>query len=311
MAMGDSGEIVVSFEAALQGIEWSDGNMRVSLWVEEVMGSYRLWFKVYAFKNLEAVTIRLLNCSGQPPAGVARNPYRTGRIAQNSVDVKFWFPLSKSEFPVVVQIEYRVSWVSFLGPFTVYATLILGAFSAFYQGAKKYGERVIKGVAPLIAPLYFMIMGEEVLEHPTRKDIYWLIEKERVCTASDIRDLLGISMTAASWHLWMLESRGFIQSTRVVGRIVYHSPKISGDAAASLYLLRSPTRRKLVKYLLQNGPAHIRGIARALSLSTETVKRNADILMRYGVLEERRMQDQRLLLVNKEFVDRLMRLGEA
>jgi len=66
-----------------------------------------------------------------------------------------------------------------------------------------------------------------------------------------------------------------------------------------------------VKYLLQNGPAHIRGIARALSLSTETVKRNADILMRYGVLEERRMQDQRLLLVNKEFVDRLMRLGEA
>jgi len=311
VVVAESGQIVVSFEAALHGIEWSDGNLNLGLWVEEVNGAYRLWFRVLAYKDLEAVTLQLLDRTESLPEGVARNPYHAKRIGQGSVDVKFWYPISQDAFPVIVFITYRVAWTSYIGPFTFYVSMALAAVSTLHEGIKRYGGRAAKGLVPLIAPLYFMLVGEEVLEHPVRKDIYWMIERLRICTAADVKDTLGISATVASWHLWMLESRGFIESTRVAGRIVYHSPKISGNAAASLFLLRNPTRKKIVEFLMDEGPSHIRGIARALSLSTETVKRNVDILVRYGVLVEKRSRDARIVSVNEEFLERLRSMEEA
>jgi len=63
--------------------------------------------------------------------------------------------------------------------------------------------------------------------------------------------------------------------------------------------MRNPTRRSILALLEREGPQPIRSLAEGLGVSTETVKRNVDILERLGLVETRRVRGKRIVSLTR------------
>ncbi|RLG48843.1 MAG: hypothetical protein DRO06_00655 [Thermoproteota archaeon] len=152
---------------------------------------------------------------------------------------------------------------------------------------------------PIPIPLLKVVVRDP-LKSPIRRRIYQLVVSRPGISASDVADALQISRASSSWHLSLLERTGLIRSTLIGGRRrIFFSPSSEREALVN-FALASPTRSAIYSLLRERGPLCIREIARSLGFSTETVKRNVDVLEALGMVRSRRAGRKRLIFVESD-----------
>lgn len=138
----------------------------------------------------------------------------------------------------------------------------------------------------------------EVLSHPVRAVLLSLLDDVGAASVSELSDELQIPRSTLSHHLAVMERSGLVKSEEMLGERVYFLPGRRQDAAVRA-AMRNPTRRNILALLEREGPQPIRSLAEGLGVSTETVKRNVDILERLGLVETRRVRGKRIVSLTR------------
>ncbi len=149
-----------------------------------------------------------------------------------------------------------------------------------------------------------------VLSHPIRAVLLSLLDDVGAASVSELSDQLQIPRSTLKHHLGVMERAGLITSEEILGERIYFLPGRRRDAAVRV-ALRNSTRRNILVLLEREGPQPIRLLADRLGVSTETVKRNVDILEELGLVETRRVMGRRLVsLSGSPTIYHVTRVGE-
>jgi len=160
---------------------------------------------------------------------------------------------------------------------------------------KEQQDRLFR-VVSLLPLAIIRIKGRDVLENRTRAEIMEAIRNSAGMSVTDVARKLRISRSAAAWHLSLLERGGLVRKVRVGNLTLYYCGREWTKA------LLFGNRRRIVEHLMRKGPRGIREIAEELGISTETAKRNVDLLQSLGVLESRREGRKRIVFLSERFV---------
>jgi len=177
-------------------------------------------------------------------------------------------------------------------------TLLPSTFAAVAVGgaAALLSARVLLQRRRHPSPSRLGIEGPRVgaLEHPVRAILLSLLQDVGAASASELSDELQIPRSTLSHHLGVMQREGLISSEEMLGERLYYLPGRRRDALVHA-ALKNPTRRSILAILEREGPRTIRSLSDELGVSTETVKRNVDILERLGLVTTRRVKGKRLI----------------
>jgi DNA-binding transcriptional ArsR family regulator len=217
--------------------------------------------------------------------------FSTNGITVISIDMTSWQdfdPEGAADF-----LSYVISLVV-PNPIPVVVVAAASIASASYI-LKEQQEKLFK-VISLVPLAIIKIKGKSALENRRRVEIIEVLTRSAGMSISDVSKALGISKTAASWHLSILERSGLVMKAKIGNMTVYYCGE--GWQKALLF----GNRRKIVEHLMKNGPKGIREIAEELGISTETAKRNVDLLQSLGIVESRKEGRKRVIALSNKFV---------
>lgn len=208
-----------------------------------------------------------------------------------SIDITSWQavdPVEAADF-----VSYVVSLVA-PNPLPAVVVAMASIASASYI-LKEQQDKLFRVLSPL--PLAVIrIKGRDVLNNRRRVEIIDILRRSAGMSADEIARMLGISRTAVIWHLSLLERSGLVNSMKVGRSTIYYCGREWTKA------MLFGNRRRIVEHLMKNGPRGIRDIAEELGLSTETAKRNVDLLQSLGIVESRREGKKRLISLSSRFI---------
>ncbi len=167
---------------------------------------------------------------------------------------------------------------------------VLGSLKAALQRKK-----------PLLSPPVGArrIARSDTLDHPVRAVLLSLLQDVGAASLSELSDELQIPRSTLSHHLGIMEREGLVTSEEILGERLYFLPGRRREAVVRA-ALRNPTRRSILTVLQEEGQQTIRSLADRLRVSTETVKRNVDILERLGLVITRRTRGRRIITLDGE-----------
>ncbi|MEF8900083.1 MAG: winged helix-turn-helix transcriptional regulator [Halovenus sp.] len=159
---------------------------------------------------------------------------------------------------------------------------------------------------------------EEVLELSTRKDIFEYVEANPGVHFNQLKRALDIETGALQHHLRELERYGVLESEMFQGkRRVFVGRELDDEEKTILAVLRYETTRRVLLYLLRDGPARNTDIAEEVGVTPATISWHLSNLCEAGVVEEidegrtvrydvtnRELTVQLLVRYQESFVDR-------
>ncbi|MGC8932382.1 MAG: winged helix-turn-helix transcriptional regulator [Candidatus Methanodesulfokora sp.] len=217
--------------------------------------------------------------------------FSTNGITVISIDIMSWQesdPVEAADF-----ISYIVSLVA-PNSIPVVVVAMASVASASYL-LKEQQDKLFRFVSSV--PLAVIkIKGRDVLNNKRRVEIMEVLRRSAGMSANEIARTLKISRTAVLWHLSLLERAGIVNRVKVGNLTLYYC---SGNWARALLF---GNRKRIVEHLMRNGPRGIREIAEELGMSTETAKRNVDLLQSLGIVESRREGRRRIISLSNRFI---------
>ncbi len=242
------------------------------------------------------------------PAGVERY-----EVAADGVRLLYVY---ENGFPAVLSVGGRPEIVLIAANLTEWLSEDPAGAACLVRGVLDSVSPVGGGMAPLAAGLGLggaaallaglgmgeLGPGEEAgrepeagpLAHPTRAVLFALIRDAGAASLGELSSRLGLPRSTLAYHLSVLEREGLLSSEDLVGEKMFFPPG-GREGALLRAAVRSRTRRRILESLAGEGPASIRGLASRLGLSTETVKRNVDLLERFGLVVSERVGRRRVV----------------
>jgi len=120
--------------------------------------------------------------------------------------------------------------------------------------------------------LIYKLAGFYILLNDTRRMIYEFVLDNPGTHLREIIRELKISISTATWHLRILEGAGLLRSRKVGNELVYYPVGAERDDLIIVATLNNDKARSIVEYLLNEGNAHARKIAKDLDMNVETVR---------------------------------------
>lgn len=155
---------------------------------------------------------------------------------------------------------------------------------------------------------YTSPLDEEVLSLPTRKEIFEYVRANPGVHFNQLKRDLDIETGALQHHLRELERYDVLESETFQGkRRVFVVRELDGEEKTILATLRYETTRRVLLYLLREGPARNTEIAEAVGVTPATISWHLSNLCEAGVVEESR-EDRtvRYDITNKELTIQLL-----
>lgn len=122
-----------------------------------------------------------------------------------------------------------------------------GSAYASSKGATAAGKKV----APIFSPLFTRFEGKKVLEHPNREALYTHIAGAPGVRLQDLCDATGLSRTAVTHHLRLLENQHLIMSKRVGRSRHYYENggRYARDEKEAYAVLQNERSRAIADYI--------------------------------------------------------------
>ncbi len=206
---------------------------------------------------------------------------------------------------IVSYIERRqAALMVILTTFTASAASV--ASFAIYE---KYLKRVEGGIAG--ASIYLAASTAKIrdpLKNAVRAEIYEELKREPL-TLKELKERTGLSKSSLLWHLGVLERAGLIRSDIFTGIKFYYVPGRTFDVKIKAMAM-NPTRVRILKILSNDSKGdgiYLRGLAKELGMSTESIKRNLDFLEGIGLVESIYSKGRRYIRLTergRELVDK-------
>jgi len=131
------------------------------------------------------------------------------------------------------------------------------------------------------------VTRDNVLDHPTRRQMMEFLAEAGSAHLRRIANALGLSTTNATWHLDKLVKAGLVGQAKANGFRMYY-PKGGGrvmrDQCLVTAQLQSENARAVVGFLSAHPGAHQRQVARGLDVNHGTARWHLARLTEAGVL---------------------------
>lgn len=131
--------------------------------------------------------------------------------------------------------------------------------------------------------------GQNGLDLPTRKRIFEHVESNPGIHFSQLKRDLDVETGTLQHHLRELEEYGILESQQHQGkRRVFVTDELTDDEKEILSVLRYGTTRRILLYLLEDGPATNRDVADSVGVTPATISWHLSNLVEAGVVEATR-----------------------
>lgn len=128
--------------------------------------------------------------------------------------------------------------------------------------------------------------GEGGLSLPTRRELFEHVAANPGIHFSQIKRDLDMETGLLQHHLHELEQYGVLESEEHQGkRRVFVARELDEEERAILAVLRYETTRRILLYLLEEGPARNRDVAEAVGVTPATISWHLSNLVEKGVVE--------------------------
>ncbi|MEO9364598.1 MULTISPECIES: winged helix-turn-helix transcriptional regulator [Candidatus Nitrosocaldus] len=133
-----------------------------------------------------------------------------------------------------------------------------------------------------------------------RNTILEYISKNPGIRYRELLRMLGLTNGVLSYHLYRLESEQMIRIERDGGMTRYYASDVKQDEANILGMLRIPTARRIISYMLENdGSATLDEIAFMLGKAQSTIFWHMKRLMEKGLVNK---HDSKYMLRSKHLI---------
>lgn len=147
---------------------------------------------------------------------------------------------------------------------------------------------------PTLVPLFHRSERDELLEHPTRAEIYALVDQTPGIHFSRIADELDIGRANLSQHLEQLEHGDLLVEESVGGYRCYFLPgTVPADLRPCLAMVKADGAREIVDVLGETGETTLSDLADEAGLAVSTVTHHVDRLRTVGAVSTRRERGRR------------------
>lgn len=131
--------------------------------------------------------------------------------------------------------------------------------------------------------------GEDVLELPTRKELFEHVRANPGIHFNKLKRDLDIETGALQYHLRELEEYDVLESETYQGkRRIFVARELNEEEKSILATLRYETTRRVLLYLLREGPARNKQIAAEIGVTPATISWHLSNLVEVGVVKELR-----------------------
>jgi len=166
----------------------------------------------------------------------------------------------------------------------------------------------LAGFLSLILLAYIRYDRDYILLNDTRRMIYEFVLDNPGTHLREIIRELKISISTATWHLRVLERAGLLRSKKVGNKLVYYPVGAEKDNLIIVATLNNDKARSIVEYLLNEGNAHARKIAKDLDMNVETVRYHLRKLENMNVVLCKEEGNRIVYSINPEFIPSLSSL---
>ncbi|MFX1237003.1 MAG: hypothetical protein ACFE8P_04710 [Promethearchaeota archaeon] len=153
------------------------------------------------------------------------------------------------------------------------------------------------------------LMRDEILENPSRKQIYEYIVKNPGVYLNKIVDDLKLTNHVAIWHLKTLLEFKFVKKERVNHHEVYFDASVDFELAKVKFLTVKKKSLEILKYLEKNDLGTTKTqLSKRLGMHFKTVDKYVDALEKVGLLVKKDLKHKSLYFVDKFELERLEKI---
>ncbi len=153
------------------------------------------------------------------------------------------------------------------------------------------------------------LMKNNIIENPTRKEIFNYIKKNPAININEIMKQLKIGSNQALWHLSALEKFQFIRSKKISNRRIFFKTESNLKLDNIRYYLRLDIVKEIIKFIEKEKNAlKITDIADGLKKNHNTIKKYLDILENLKLITIEKEKTRNLYKLNQEMYSKVLKI---
>ncbi|MFX1375453.1 MAG: hypothetical protein ACFFA0_06555 [Promethearchaeota archaeon] len=144
------------------------------------------------------------------------------------------------------------------------------------------------------------LMKNNIIENPTRNEIYNYIEK-KPSNINEIMRALKIGSNQALWHLSCLEKFQFVRSKKLNNHKIFFKFESNPKLDKLFYYLNKEIIQNIIYFMeIENKPLKITEIADGLKKNHSTIKKYLDILQNLKLIKIEKVNGRNGFLLDSE-----------